>query len=140
MRSSGATLVVLLALAACERAEIEPPRTLPEITLTTPADGQGVAFDQPFHLRATAIAPEGTLTAVDVLLRGAIDEVRRIEVSGAEAQIDEMITVPGDGHLGPDSDPARGGGHARGASRRLPAHGEAARGAGGRRRWDRPDD
>lgn len=73
------------------------------VELTAPADGQLIPFDTPFILDATALAPKsGTIIGVDLILRGARNERRRIDVQGPRAEIQLELTIPSDGRLGPD--------------------------------------
>ncbi|MCK6552826.1 hypothetical protein L6R52_43785, partial [Myxococcota bacterium] len=56
---------------------------------------------------AVAVAPEGgTLTRVELVVRGAATFSRSVEVRGAEAHVDAALTIPSGGRLGADRVPA----------------------------------
>jgi hypothetical protein len=95
--------VPILAVASCVRAEIVPAPELPSLVIAAPINEQRVAFDEPFAVSATAVAPEGaSILGVELELRGAIDDRRRIDVDGSRAEISVELVVSSDGRLGPD--------------------------------------
>lgn len=97
---------VASAVIGCTDLTVPPVPTRPTVILERPVNGQQINFGTPIVIRAQVLAPAGgALQRAELVLFGADQDRRIIDLSGPEASLRAEVTVLGEGQPGPDERP-----------------------------------
>ncbi len=99
-------LIACVGSVACESLEPRVPAERPTILIDAPIDGDEVEINATFSLTGVVRAPPGgTLRDARIVLSGAANEERTVELSGRNAELNEELTVARDRFAGVDGQP-----------------------------------
>ncbi|MEQ9503566.1 MAG: IPT/TIG domain-containing protein, partial [Deltaproteobacteria bacterium] len=98
--------IACVGLVACESLEPRVPADRPTILIDAPIDGDAVEINATFSLSGVVRAPAGgTLRDARIVLSGAANEERTVQLSGRNAELNEELTVARDRFAGVDGQP-----------------------------------